>query len=263
MAGGAVAPASRPTCPAFRHVAGQSPHGEGSITILERLLPWWRDELFVLVLLGFAAIDFLITMTLSAANATAHLVENPFVPGAMHGHNVAITLLLALLGGIFLAGFSEAMGIARRLHRDLPHAELGRCYGLGCAVSRPSRAGLSDWSRLPISKYPDLLLVVVVALLVFPKLALGLSGFETGVAVMSLIQADERDTEDQPTGRIRDARKLLTTASVVMSAFLLSTSAVTTLLIPPDAFRSGGRQRARRGLPGTRSWATVSAPATT
>jgi hypothetical protein len=112
VAGGAVAPASRPTCPAFRHVAGQSPHGEGSITILERLLPRWRDELFILVLLGFAAIDFLITMTLSAANATAHLVENPFVPGAMHGHNVAITLLLALLGGIFLAGFSEAMGIA-------------------------------------------------------------------------------------------------------------------------------------------------------
>lgn len=66
----------------------------------------------MLVLLGFAATDFLITMTLSAADATAHLVENPFVPEVVHGHNVAITLLLALLGGIFLAGFSEAIGIA-------------------------------------------------------------------------------------------------------------------------------------------------------
>jgi len=102
-----------------------------------------------------------------------------------------------------------------------------------------------DWSRLLVSRYPDPLFLVAVALLVFPKLALGLSGFETGAAVMPLIQGDEGDTEEQPDGRIRGARKLLTTAALIMSAFLLATSVVTTLLIPPDAFRSDGPANGR------------------
>lgn len=231
--------------PVYRHVARESPHGEGSIAMLERLLPQWRGKLFVLVLLGFAATDFLITMTLSAADATAHLVENPFMPEAVHGHTIGITLLLlALLGAIFLAGFSEAIGIAVALVATYLALNLVVVViSAGQLLAHPDV--IWDWSRLLTNKYPDPVLIAVVALLVFPKLALGLSGFETGVAVMPLVQGEPEDTEERPVGRIRDTRKLLTTAAVIMSMFLVTTSVVTSLLIPPEAFRSGGPANGR------------------
>ncbi len=99
--------------PVYRRVAEESPNGEGSIAMLERLLTFWKGKLFVLTLLGFAATDFLITITLSAADATAHLVENPHLTSTLHGHEVLITLIMiALLGAVFLKGFSEAIGVA-------------------------------------------------------------------------------------------------------------------------------------------------------
>jgi hypothetical protein len=87
--------------------------------------------------------------------------------------------------------------------------------------------------------------MIGVSLLVFPKLALGLSGFETGVAVMPHVEGDPDDTHDNPKGRIRDTKKLLTTAALIMSVFLIATSFITTVLIPEKEFKAGGQANGR------------------
>jgi hypothetical protein len=226
--------------PVYRRVAVESPHGEGSIAMLERLLSFWQGKLFVLVLLGFAATDFLITMTLSAADATAHIVENPNVPQLLHGHQVAITLvLLALLGAIFLRGFTEAIGIAVGLVGVyLALNVVVIAVAMAHVVAHP--AVVSHWTTAITTQHGDPLMVVALSLLVFPKLALGMSGFETGVAVMTHVHGDEGDTEARPAGRIRGTQRMLATAAAMMSVFLVTSSFVTTLLIPPRAFQPGG-----------------------
>src|SRR4051812_33793970 len=174
--------------PVYRRVAAESPHGEGSIAMLVRLLSFWKGKLFVLVLLGFAATDFIITITLSAADATAHVDENPFWPDSLRGHPVIVTLVLvALLGAVFLKGFTEAIGIAVVLvgvYLVLSLVVVGD--GLWQVVTHPHVVG--DWTDALTTQHGNPVMMVGIALLVFPKLALGLSGFETGVAVMPHIK---------------------------------------------------------------------------
>jgi hypothetical protein len=175
--------------PVYRRVAAESPNGEGSIAMLERLMSFWKGKIFVLVLLGFAATDFIITMTLSAADATAHLVENPHLEPFLTGHQVAITLfLLALLGAVFLRGFGEAIGVAVALvalYLGLNVVVIAD--GIGQVLAQP--ALWSDWRTALTQQHGSPFMVVGIALIVFPKLALGLSGFETGVAVMPHIHS--------------------------------------------------------------------------
>jgi hypothetical protein len=231
--------------PVYRRVAAESPHGEGSIAMLERLLSFWQGKIFVLVLLGFAATDIMITMTLSAADATAHLVENPHLQPYLSGQQLVVTLvLLALLGAVFLKGFGEAIGIAVMLvgiYLVLNIVVIGD--GLVRIVSTPSH--FSDWTTALTAQHSNPLMMIAVALLVFPKLALGLSGFETGVAVMPHIRGAAGDTEARPVGRIIGARRLLTAAAVIMSVFLVTSSVVATFLIPAAEFQPGGAANGR------------------
>src|SRR3954454_22490802 len=180
--------------PVYKHVATASPNGQGSVAMLERLFPEWRGKVFVLVLLGFATTDFVITMTLSAADASAHFNQNPFVPASLKSQMGVTLVLLSCLGIIFLKGFKEAIGIATFL--------VALYLGLNAVIT-----SVAIWQ---VFRHPHLIhlwretlvvnhegspwVMIAVSLVLFPKLALGLSGFETGVAVMPLISAvDENE----------------------------------------------------------------------
>ncbi len=231
--------------PVYRWVARESFQGQGSLAMLERILPRWSGKLFVLVLLGFAATDFIITITLSAADATAHIRENPYLADVLRGQQVSVTLVLvALLAAVFLKGFREAIGIAVVL--------VGVYLALNVVVVAAAFEHVLaqphlvvNWQGALQTAHPNPLGIVAVALIVFPKLALGLSGFETGVAVMPLIKGHPDDTEEKPAGRIRGTHRLLTTAAVIMSVFLITSSFATAVLIPQDEFQQGGHANGR------------------
>jgi hypothetical protein len=230
--------------PMYKRVAEESPHGDGSISMLERLLSWWQGKLFVLCLIGFVATGFVITITLSAADATAHLAENPFTH-FVHGHEVLATLLLiALLGAVFLKGFGEAIGVAVVLVASYILLNLV-VVGVGLYQVAQQPRALGDWIGALFGAYGNPLAMIGAALLVFPRLALGLSGFETGVVVMPLVKGDPGDDPERPQGRIRNARKLLTAAAAIMSVMLITSSFVTTLLIPHAEFEEGGSANGR------------------
>ena len=129
----------------------ESPHGEGSIAMLERLLPWWQGKLFVLVLLGFAATDFIITMTLSAADADrARRSRTRSRRTGCTGTPCSITLvLLAAARRGVPQGFSEAIGIAVGPGRRSTWRSTLVVVGAGLAqiVAAPARASRDWWTR--------------------------------------------------------------------------------------------------------------------
>jgi hypothetical protein len=230
--------------PMYRRVAAESPHGDGSISMLERLLSWWQGKILVLVLLSFVFTAFVITITISASDAAAHITENPF-GRALHGHEVAITIaLIVLLGLIFLRGFTEAISVAVAivsLYLLLNVVVVARTY---VELERaPSLIG--NWRDALFLQYGSPVVMVWTAIFLFPRLALGLSGFETGVVVMPLIKGCPNDDPNRPACRIRNTGFLLTTAASIMSVLLISSSFVTTLLIPPEAFEEGGEANGR------------------
>ncbi|HEX2739477.1 MAG TPA: amino acid permease, partial [Rubrobacter sp.] len=230
--------------PMYRVVAAESPHGQGSIAMLERLLSFWQGKLFVLCLLGFVATSWIITITLSASDATAHVVENPLVPEAFRNHEVAITIiLLAVLGAVFLKGFREAIGVAVAIVGVYLLVNIVVVVaGLYEIFTHP--ATFIGWQDALFTNYGNPLIMIGVSLLVFPQLALGLSGFETGVSMMPLVRGDPDDDHEQPEGRIRNTRKMLFVAAIIMSFYLITTSFVTSVLISAQAFEEGASDRA-------------------
>jgi hypothetical protein len=225
--------------PVYNRIAALSPNGQGSLSVLEDRLPSWRGKGLVLCLLGFAATDFIITITLSAADATAHIIQNPLTP-AWLDHRIDVTLLLVvLLGAVFLKGFKDAIWLAVSL--------VGAYLGLNAIVVsfELTRIALhphviSDWSHHLFAQQANPLMMVALSVLLFPKLALGLSGFETGVAVMPLVKGSGADDAALLASRIANTRKLLKTAAIIMSVLLISSSVITAMLVPASAIERHG-----------------------
>lgn len=238
--------------PIYRYVCSRSHTGQGSIGMLAKLVSGWGGKMLVLVLLGFAATDFVITKTLSAADAAVHLITNPHWPLSIEDdvsktrQAVAVTsFLLVLLGASFMRGFREVIGLAViivAVYLTLTAVVVGA--GVVHVVEHPEcfhqlthRVQTGEWyikeSERPLAG-TGLLTVLAISLIIFPKLALGLSGFETGVAVMPLVKGKPDDDPKEPAGRIAATRKLLLVAALIMSVFLISSSVVVACLVPPS-----------------------------
>lgn len=264
--------------PMYRRVAEESPHGDGSISMLENLLSRWKGKMFVLALLGFVATSFIITITLSAADATAHIIENPFVehnlqhldPSVGVFIKIIITLILiGFLGAVFLKGFNEAIGIAVVIVIVFLSLNIVIISVGFYEIFYIHPEALSNWKDM-LWQHPDVkgsaLMMAAAALVLFPKLALGLSGFETGVVVMPLVKGNGELTKDdihsihnskmpdgeltphaekELAGRIKGGKKLLTGAAVIMSFMLIGSSIITTMLIPAEKFQVGGEANGR------------------
>jgi len=245
--------------PVYAMVAKHASDGGGSIKMMERLtVGWgrlgWLGKSLVLVLLGFAMTDFVITITLSAADATHHLLENPLLSPHVPRSPVWLTAcLIGALCGIFLKGFKEAIGLAvaialpymvlnaviigAGLQEISAHPEMLQAWiaklnafdaeALGQQLARMSHQGAGPVGHLSGGGWPVL---IAVSLIVFPKLALGLSGFETGVSVMPHIAAPD------VAQRIRNTHKLLLAAALLMCVELLGANLIATLVIPEKEF---------------------------
>lgn len=226
--------------PIYGQVAGRSFAGLGSMAMLENLLPGWWGKFMVLVLLGFATTDFIITMTLSASDAARHATQNPYLHPLLGDANVRVTLvLLALLAAVFLKGFAEAIELATAV--CIPYLVLNAVVLIRALVEVGTHPlALPRWQSA-LRTEGDWTQLAMGAVILFPRLALGLSGFETGVSVMPLIRGEATDSkQSQPRGRIRNTRKLLATAALIMSVLLLVSSFVSAVLIPEQAYREGG-----------------------
>jgi hypothetical protein len=256
--------------PVYCHVLRRSPNGEGATGLLERLVKGWFGKLLILVLLGFVATDFVVTRTLSLADASAHVVKNPIwhdnigqvldnesirsaLPaflGRYWNEQLLVTVFLSVLtfGFYFFIQvkltprFLKSAAIIVAFYLGINAVVIG--VGAKHILENPTlwetwadKVGKVDVGWQWTGRIGG---IIVLALARFPQLALGLSGFELSMATAPLVRGSPHDTAEQPRGRIRRARLLILVAAIVMSVFIIGSVFVTTLLVPADALGKNG-----------------------
>jgi len=274
--------------PVYWYVAGKSPRGEGSIAMLERLVHGWRGKSLILLLLGFAATDFVMVKTISVADAAVHVIGNEYAPWQETLASIAesskeggkeifgsavtdyfdkqlvVTLLLGILGFTFWfmlrKGFNRNV-IVLAVPLVLVYLLLNAVIiGGGLLHLARNPEVVRDWFDLILQGkwevrqetwfspgaglFADWALIGFLCFLFFPRLSLGLSGFELSLILMPQVRGDADDNPERPLGRIRNTRKVLVTAAVLMSLFLFSSVLVTNLLIPTEELAGSASNRA-------------------
>ncbi len=238
--------------PVLRRVAKKSPLGWGSIGLNRRFFGGWFGRALTVACLGFAAADFVLTQTISAAAAAGHLIHNPLwtrAPAAFQDRMFLATALLVAAGAFFLRDLRKlivAAGVLVGAYVSLSLVIIAS--GVWHLAAHPDIVG-AWWESVAAGQWPagdapagggGAISILVACLLVYPKLAIGLCGLETATAVMPLVRGDADDNPKKPLGRIRETRKLVTSAAVVMSLLLVGASVVTSMLLRPGALVADG-----------------------
>jgi hypothetical protein len=258
--------------PVYLYVVGRSPHGNGATGLLENLVQGWIGKLLILVLLGFIGTDFVITRTLSVADASAHILSNPALQWWEQHHEgvraaaptwlqadilwnkqIVMTVLLSVIGFVFWAalrrGFTPwllklTVGVvvaylfltAFVVASGLIYLSLNpQMFNHWWTETAPAQLHAPS-SNVTDLLWPLLLMVIVT----FPQMALGLSGFELSMTSAPLVRGDAGDDPALPRGRIRNTRWMLFCAAVVMSVFILASVLVVSLLVPESELREQG-----------------------
>jgi hypothetical protein len=272
--------------PVYWFIAGRSAHGQGSIALLERYLGGWRGKTLILILLGFAATDFVMIKTISLADAAEHLAHNRYVveerpqgyvtaneyvaaikfvvrdyAGDYYANflneQLVLTIFLGVIGFVFWwvlrNGFNKNVLVLAApivaLYLLFNAVVIGS--GLVYLAANPQRfadwgdqLAAGDWRVQAPSAFGGWGGLALLCLLLLPELALGFSGFEMSLLLMPQVKGDPDDDCARPRGRIRNTRKMLVVAAVIMCVYLLGSVVVTTLLVPPEAYQGEARNRA-------------------
>lgn len=260
--------------PVYLFVVGRSPHGTGVTGLMEKHLSGWSGKLFILFVLGFVATDFVITRSLSTADASKHLIANEYTQSGVewlkHRKDIVHEALPSWLQGewtkqffawwneqlmvtvlLTLVGFALFFFLSRGFTRGFVYTAAaivalflvlnGVVIASSLVYIANHPAYLSNWMQIVgfasrnSSPYELFLDFAWLAVKSLPAVVLGLSGFELSMTVAPLVRGRPDDDPERPCGRIRNMRKLLVATAVLMCLLVPTSVASVSFLVPPGS----------------------------